>query len=157
AAGDDQAALLKVRRASLGLLMSASTGSRRPLAFVEDTAVPPDRLVDYVAAFREILERHGLRAGLYRHCSGGGLHLRPFVDLRIPEEAAVMEAVAEEVLELVLAFGGVNSSEHGDGLVRSQFNRRVFGDDLYAVMREVKHLFDPEGLFNPGKIVDAQS
>src|SRR5262249_9154759 len=65
--------------------------------------------------------------------------------------------VAEEVLELVLAFGGVNSSEHGDGLVRSQFNRRVFGDDLYAVMREVKHLFDPEGLFNPGKIVDAQS
>ena len=157
AVGANQAALLKVRKASLGLLMAASTGSRRPLAFVEDTAVPPDRLVDYVAAFREILDRHGLRAGIYGHCSVGCLHIRPFVDLRIPGEVAVMKAVADEVLELVLAFGGVNSSEHGDGLVRSEFNRRVFGAELYALMREVKHLFDPEGLFNPGKIVDAES
>src|SRR4029077_15851485 len=137
--------LLKVRKASLGLLMAASTGTRRPLAFVEDTAVPPDRLVEYVAAFRELLGRHGLRAGIYGHCSVGCLHIRPFVDLRAPGEIALMRRVAEEVLELVGAFGGVNSSEHGDGLVRSEFNRRLFGAELYDAMREVKRLFDPDG------------
>jgi FAD/FMN-containing dehydrogenase/Fe-S oxidoreductase len=151
----DRAAVVKVRKASLGLLMAASVGTSRPLAFVEDTAVPPDQLPAYVAAFSEVLDRHGLRAGFYGHCSVGCLHIRPFVDLRVPAQVATMRAVAEEVLELVLHFGGVNSSEHGDGLVRSEFNRRVFGDELYEAMREVKQLFDPDRRLNPGKIVDA--
>jgi FAD/FMN-containing dehydrogenase/Fe-S oxidoreductase len=151
----DQAALLRVRKASLGLLMAASTGTRRPLAFVEDTAVPPARLVEYVGAFTAILDRRGLRAGIYGHCSVGCLHIRPFVDLRADGEIDLMRAVAEEVLELVVEFGGVNSSEHGDGLVRSEFNRRLFGDEVYGAMREVKRLFDPDNRLNPGKIVDA--
>ena len=151
----DRAALLKVRKAGLGLLMAAGSGGRRPLAFVEDTAVEPARLPAYVDEFSEILARHGLRAGFYGHCSVGCLHIRPFIDLRNPPEVATMRAVAEEVLELVIRYGGVNSSEHGDGLARSEFNQRVFGDQLYAAMREVKSLFDPAGLLNPGKIVDA--
>ena len=77
----EQDALTKVRKAGLGLLMAASTGARRPAAFVEDTAVAPERLNDYVARFREILDRHGLNAGFYGHCSVGCLHIRPFVDL----------------------------------------------------------------------------
>ena len=151
----DRAALLKVRKAGLGLLMAASSGGRRPLAFVEDTAVPPERLPQYVEEFAAVLARHDLQAGFYGHCSVGCLHIRPFVDLRKPPQVATMRAVAEEILELVVRYGGVNSSEHGDGLARSEFNRRVFGDELYSAMCEVKVLFDPDGRLNPGKIVDA--
>ncbi len=151
----DQEALLKVRQAGLGLLMAASSGTRRPLAFVEDTAVEPARLAAYAWRFRQILDDHGLTAGFYGHCSVGGLHIRPFVDLTAPGQPELMRAVAEEVRELVIEFGGVNSSEHGDGLVRSEFNRRMFGDELYAAMQETKRLFDPGNRMNPGKIVDA--
>jgi FAD/FMN-containing dehydrogenase/Fe-S oxidoreductase len=150
-----QGALLKVRSAGLGLLMAASTGTRRPLAFVEDTAVEPARLSEYTARFAAVLDRHGLTAGFYGHCSVGCLHIRPFMDLTKPAEVATMRAVAEEIRELVTEFGGANSSEHGDGLARSEFNRRVFGDALYEAMREVKGLFDPDGRLNPGKVVDA--
>ena len=152
---EQQAHVLKVRKAGLGLLMAASEGARRPLAFVEDTAVDPVHLNDYVARFTEILERHGLKAGYYGHCSVGCLHIRPFVDLTAPGQIETMRSVSEEVSELVASYDGVNSSEHGDGLVRSQFNRRIFGDDLYEAMREVKALFDPDGRMNPGKMVDA--
>ena len=150
-----QGALLKVRKSGLGLLMAASTGSNRPLAFVEDTAVPPERLAEYTARFAKVLERHGLRAGFYGHCSVGCLHIRPFVDLSRPDEVARMRAVAEEIRDLVTEFGGANSSEHGDGLARSEFNRQLFGDRLYEAMRQVKHIFDPHNQMNPGKIVDS--
>ncbi|MGW4799259.1 FAD-binding and (Fe-S)-binding domain-containing protein [Nonomuraea sp. NPDC004297] len=150
-----QAAVLKVRKAGLGLLMASSVGSRRPLAFVEDTAVPPERLLPYVEEFARILDRHGLRAGFYGHCSVGCLHVRPFVDLREPGEIDTMRAVAEEIADLAARHGGVNSSEHGDGLARSEFNRRLFGEPVYEAMRRVKRLFDPHDRLNPGKIVDA--
>ncbi len=151
----EQTAVLKVRQSGLGLLMAASSGSRRPLAFVEDTAVHPAKLAAYAQRFREIITRHGLSAGFYGHASVGCLHVRPFVDLSEPGQLETMRAIAGEVRDLVIEFGGVNSSEHGDGLVRSEFNRAVFGDDLYEAMREVKRLFDPANLMNPGKIVDA--
>jgi FAD/FMN-containing dehydrogenase/Fe-S oxidoreductase len=151
----DQKAVLEVRKSGLGLLMAASRGTLRPLAFVEDTAVPPDRLNDYVADFRAIFDRHELTAGFYGHCSVGCLHIRPFIDLRAQGGVETMVTVADEIAELVLRYGGVNASEHGDGLVRSPFNRRMFGDELYEAMREVKRLFDPRGLLNPGKVVDA--
>jgi len=151
----EQAALLKVREAGLGLLMAASTGARRPLAFVEDTAVEPAKLASYAGRFRQILDARGLTAGFYGHCSVGCLHIRPFIDLSAPGQPELMRVVAEEVRELVLEYGGVNSSEHGDGLARSEFNRRVFGDELYAAMQETKRLFDPENRMNPGKIVNA--
>lgn len=150
-----QSALLKVRKSSLGLLMAASEGTRRPLAFVEDTAVPPVHLAEYTDRFKQVLDRHGLTAGFYGHCSVGCLHVRPFVDLADPEQERTMRAVAEEIKDLVSEYGGVNSSEHGDGLARSEFNRQLFGDTLYEAMREVKGVFDPANLMNPGKIVDA--
>jgi FAD/FMN-containing dehydrogenase/Fe-S oxidoreductase len=152
-----QAPLLKVRKSSLGLLMAAGSGTRRPLAFVEDTAVDPKHLADYTARFRQVLDRHGLQAGFYGHCSVGCLHIRPFVDVSRPEQVRAMRAVAEEIKDLVREYGGVNSSEHGDGLVRSEFNREIFGDELYEAMRTVKRIFDPDNRMNPGKIVDAPS
>ena len=153
----EQDALTKVRKAGLGLLMAASEGRRRPAAFVEDTAVAPERLGEYVARFREILER--ARAGAPAStatarsaaCTSG-----PFVDLSEPDQVETMRAVAEEIVDLVAEFDGVNSSEHGDGRVRSPFNPRIFGDELYGAMREVKRLFDPDGRLNPGVMVDAE-
>ena len=152
---EEQKSLLKVRKSSLGLLMAASDGSNRPLAFVEDTAVPPERLAAYTARFAEILDDHKMKAGFYGHCSVGCLHIRPFVDLSKPDEIVRMRSVAEKIKDLVKEFGGVNSSEHGDGLARSEFNREIFGDDLYEAMRHVKRIFDPNNIMNPGKIVDA--
>ncbi len=151
----EQDALTNVRKAGLGLLMASSAGSRRPAAFVEDTAVAPERLGDYVKAFRAILDRHRLKAGFYGHCSVGCLHIRPFIDLTAPGGVETMETVAGEIAALVAEFDGVNSSEHGDGRVRSPFNPRVFGDDLYEAMRRVKALFDPDGRLNPGVMVGA--
>jgi FAD/FMN-containing dehydrogenase/Fe-S oxidoreductase len=150
----EQAALTNVRKAGLGLLMAASEGARRPLAFVEDTAVAPERLNDYVARFKAILDAHGLTAGWYGHASVGCLHIRPFVDLTAPGGIETMEAVATEVMELVTEFEGVNSSEHGDGRVRSPFNARIFGEELYGAFRETKALFDPDNRLNPGVMVD---
>ncbi|MEV7548554.1 FAD-linked oxidase C-terminal domain-containing protein [Amycolatopsis sp. NPDC089917] len=153
----EQAALLKVRKSSLGLLMAAGEGTKRPLAFIEDTAVAPEHLAEYTARFKEILDEHRLEAGFYGHCSVGCLHIRPFVDLTDPAQVDTMRVVAEKIKDLVAEFGGVNSSEHGDGLARSEFNREIFGDELYEAMRRVKKLFDPAGTMNPGKIVDAPS
>ncbi|HEX9562879.1 MAG TPA: FAD-linked oxidase C-terminal domain-containing protein [Gemmatimonadaceae bacterium] len=147
-------AFRELRKAGLGLLTAAGQGRERSIAFVEDTAVDPARLSEYTARFAAILDRHQLRAGFYGHASAGCLHIRPFMDLARPGEVARMRAVAEEVSELVVAFGGMNSSEHGDGLVRGEFSRRHFGDELYGAMREVKRIFDPDGRLNPGKKVD---
>lgn len=151
----EQTALLKVRKSSLGLLMAAGEGTKRPLAFIEDTAVAPEHLAEYTGRFKEILDEHSLEAGFYGHCSVGCLHIRPFVDLTDPAQVDTMRVVAEKIKNLVAEYGGVNSSEHGDGLARSEFNREIFGDELYEAMRQVKKLFDPAGTMNPGKIVDA--
>ncbi|MEW1797575.1 FAD-binding and (Fe-S)-binding domain-containing protein [Streptomyces niveus] len=152
-----QASLLKVRKAGLGLLMAASEGTRRPLAFVEDTAVDPIHLTEYTRRFKEVLDRHEMTAGFYGHCSVGCLHIRPYLDLTDPADVVKMRSVAVEIKDLVAEYGGVNSSEHGDGLARSEFNREIFGDALYDAMRQVKKLFDPDNVLNPGKIVDAPS
>jgi FAD/FMN-containing dehydrogenase/Fe-S oxidoreductase len=151
----EQHAVTKLRKAGLGLLMAAGKGAERSLAFVEDTAVDPHRLPEYTERFAGILDRHGLRAGFYGHASAGCLHVRPFMDLTRPGEIDVMRAVAEEIRDLVAEFGGANSSEHGDGLARSEFNRQLFGETLYEAMRRVKAIFDPKDRMNPGKIVDA--
>lgn len=144
----------QLRKAGLGLLMSAGRAGERSVAFVEDTAVAPERLAEYTRRFARILENHGLRAAFYGHASAGCLHVRPFMDMSRPGEPQRMRAVAEKVLDLVQAFGGMNASEHGDGLARGEFNRRFFGDAFYELMQQVKHTFDPRGILNPGKKVD---
>ena len=149
-----QADLWAVREAGVGLLLGMKT-ARKPVAFVEDTAVPPERIAEYVRRFREIVERHGTHASFYGHASVGLLHTRPILDLKQARDVDEMRQIAEEISDLVLEFGGALSGEHGDGLARSQFNEKMFGRYLYEAFRQVKAAFDPEGLMNPGKIVDA--
>ena len=150
----DQAGFRALRKAGLGLLMAAGKGGERSIAFVEDTAVAPDRLAEYTRRFAGILEEHGLRAGFYGHASAGCLHIRPFMNLARPGEPERMRSVAEAVLALVMEFDGMNASEHGDGLARGEFSPRFFGDAYYRLMQEVKRTFDPHGRLNPGKKVD---
>jgi FAD/FMN-containing dehydrogenase/Fe-S oxidoreductase len=148
-----QARIWGLREASLGL-STAMKGDGKAISFVEDTAVPPERLADYIARFLQIVRRHGTSAGIYAHASVGCLHVRPVINLKTSEGVAAFEAIANEVADLVLEFGGALSGEHGDGLVRGAFNEKMFGPELYRAFRSVKHTFDPDGLFNPGRIVD---
>jgi len=150
-----QARLWKLRQAALGLSMSEH-GDAKAISFVEDTAVAPDRLRDYIARFLEILERYDTRAGFYAHASVGLLHVRPVVNLKQADGVAKFASIAEEISDLVLEFGGALSGEHGDGLVRSPFQQKMYGPALYRAFCELKQTFDPTGIFNPGKIVEAQ-
>jgi FAD/FMN-containing dehydrogenase/Fe-S oxidoreductase len=143
-----------VRKTALPLLLSLP-GGRKPIAFVEDTAVDPARLPEFVRRFREILEQHQTRGSFYGHASVGCLHIRPLLDLRKHTDRRDMVAIAEKVVALVLEFGGAMSGEHGDGLARSAFNPRLFGPRIYEAFCKVKRAFDPDNLLNPGKIVEA--
>jgi len=149
----DQARIWSFREASLGLSM-AMKGDGKSLSFVEDTAVAPEKLRDYIERFLQIVHRHGTVAGVYAHASVGCLHVRPVVDLKTADGVRTFESIANDVADLVLEFGGALSGEHGDGLVRGAFTEKMFGPVLYDAFRTVKRTFDPEGLFNPGKIVD---
>ena len=148
-----QARIWSFREAALGL-STATTSDGKAISFVEDTAVAPDKLRDYIERFIAIVKRHGTTAGVYAHASVGCLHVRPVVNLKTADGVAMFEAIANEVADLVLEFGGALSGEHGDGLVRGAFNEKMFGSELYGAFREVKKTFDPQGIFNPGRIVD---
>jgi FAD/FMN-containing dehydrogenase/Fe-S oxidoreductase len=149
-----QARMWKLRKLALGLSM-AEKGDAKALSFVEDTAVAPESLRDYIAEFLDLIARHGTRAGVYAHASVGCLHVRPVIDLKTEAGVKHFEDLANEVAGLVLKYGGALSGEHGDGLVRSPFQEKMFGPALYAAFRELKRTFDPRHLLNPGKIVDA--
>jgi FAD/FMN-containing dehydrogenase/Fe-S oxidoreductase len=149
-----QARIWSLREAALGLSM-AMKDDAKSLSFVEDTAVAPERLRDYIDRFLAIVKRHGTTAGVYAHASVGCLHVRPVVNLKTDAGVRTFEAIAGDIADLVLEFGGALSGEHGDGLIRSPFMEKMFGPILYGAFRQVKRTFDPDGLFNPGKIVDA--
>ena len=147
-------AIWGVRKAGLGLLLGTK-GNKKPIAFVEDTAVEPAKLPEFIKRFREILARHNAIAGYYGHCSVGCMHIRPFINLKEEGEVKKMVSIANEISDLVLEFHGALSGEHGDGLARSHFNEKLYGPVLYDAFRQTKRAFDPKNLMNPGKIVDA--
>lgn len=149
-----QQRIWKLRTLALGLSM-AEKGDAKALSFVEDTAVSPACLRDYIAEFLDIIRRHGTSAGVYAHASVGCLHVRPVIDLKTEAGVQRFEKIAGEVAELVLKYHGALSGEHGDGLVRSPFQEKMFGPQLYSAFRALKKVFDPSNLLNPGKIVDA--
>jgi FAD/FMN-containing dehydrogenase/Fe-S oxidoreductase len=146
--------LWNLRNAAVPLLLSVP-GDRKPVAFIEDTAVAPEHLPDYVARFRAILKKHGTDGTFYGHASVGCLHIRPVLNLKDPHDLTRMRQITEDITDLILEFGGSLSGEHGDGLARSEWNHKMFGDVLYRAFCQIKEAFDPHHLFNPGKIVNA--
>lgn len=147
-------AIWKCRKAALPLLMGLP-GRRKPIAFVEDTAVNPARLPEFVARFRQLLREEGTDGAFYGHASVGCLHIRPLIDTKDPDDLARMERILARVSDLVLEFDGAMSGEHGDGLARGYLNEKLFGPRIYRAFQEVKRAFDPQNLLNPGKIVDS--
>ena len=152
---DEQARVWGVRKVGLGLLMSVR-GEAKPLAFMEDVAVPVECLGDYVREVERIFAGEGVSSGYYAHASAGCLHIRPLVSLKQQSEIDRMKRIAEAVFAVVQRMGGAMSGEHGDGLSRSCWNERLYGPELYQAFRDIKKIFDPSNILNPGKVIASQ-
>jgi FAD/FMN-containing dehydrogenase/Fe-S oxidoreductase len=150
---DTQRRWYALREAGLGLAM-AITGDSKPLPYVEDTAVSPEQLPEYVRRFEEIVTSHGTESAYYGHASTGCLHIRPVVNMKESDGVETMAAIAEEISDLVLEFGGSLTGEHGDGIVRGVFTEKMFGSEIYQAFKDLKTAFDPNSIMNPGKIIE---
>lgn len=143
--------LWELRKKSVGLISKRQQGTRRPIPFVEDTAVPPENLADYISEFKKLLDNHQLIYGMYGHVDAGCVHVRPALDLKQQEDEALFRALSDQVAALVERFGGVMWGEHGMGY-RCHYAEHFFGETLYKVVRQIKTEFDPNNRLNPGKI-----
>lgn len=152
---DEMTRVWELRKAGLGLLMGTWAESRTP-EFIEDTAVRVQDLPDYIEEFEQIMKKYGTHSVYYAHASVGELHLRPEINLTTRDGLETMKKIAVDVAMLVKKYRGSLSGEHGDGRVRAPYIRYVLGDAMMPVLKEVKKIWDPNGIFNPGKIVDAK-
>ena len=149
----EQAKVWALRKNGLGLMLGMK-GDRKPLAFIEDSCVPVEVLPAYVDEVLKFCKSCDVPVAMYAHASVGTIHVRPILNLKDQEDIDSMKAIAEFAFELVCKYGGSLSGEHGDGRVRSPKLERFFGPQVYNALREVKKLFDPAGLMNPGVIID---
>ena len=152
--GNDISRVWALRKAGLGVLTGVK-GDNKPIGVIEDTAVSPERLPDYLDEFQKMIDRLGLSCVYYGHISTGELHLRPILNVKDKRERELFRQVAEETAKLVKKYHGSLSGEHGDGRLRGEFIPLVYGEEVYQMMRQVKQCWDPEGVFNMNKIVDA--
>jgi FAD/FMN-containing dehydrogenase/Fe-S oxidoreductase len=151
---EDQARIWNVRKVGLGLLDSRPQ-SERPAAFIEDCAIPVEYLGQFVREVERILTAHETEGGIYAHASAGCLHIRPILNLKTSRGVSNLRSISEAVMALTLSLGGAMSSEHGDGMARSEFLEQTVGHELAEAMRLLKRAADPDSLLNPGKILDA--
>lgn len=146
----------EVRKAGLGLLLSRRTYSRA-IAFIEDFSLSPDQLPSFMEKFQRYLQSVNKEAGIYGHVGPGCMHVRPYIDLRKKEELILMQKMMDDVSTLILEHHGSMSGEHGDGILRTWLNKKMFGEHIYQAFVELKAVFDPKNLMNPGKMVHGQS
>ena len=149
---EDQRDLWKLRKAAIPLLMSLE-GDPKPYPFIEDATVPPEELATYVEQFEDVLDAHGTSAAYFAHAGSGTLHIRPILNLKQSEGIETMHSITEDVTDLVLEHHGAFSGEHGDGMARTEFNPKMYGEALWTAFKELKTAFDPEWLFHPGNVV----
>ncbi|MBI5933656.1 MAG: FAD-binding protein [Chloroflexi bacterium] len=151
---EDQSRVWNVRKVGLGILDSRPQAAR-PVAFIEDCAIPVERLGEFVREIERILAAHGTEGGIYAHASSGCLHIRPILNLKSGEGVRSMRSIAEQTLALTLRLGGSMSSEHGDGIARGEWLKQTYGDEVIEAMRLLKRAADPHNILNPGKMFDA--
>ncbi len=151
--GDDINKVWALRKSGLGVL-SNIPGDAKPVSLVEDTAVKPDSLPDYIRDIKQLLAKYDLSCVFHAHVATGELHMRPVINLKDPKGIELFRKVATEVAWLVKKYRGSLSGEHGDGRLRGEFIPVIVGEANYELMRKVKHTWDPKGVFNRGKITD---
>ncbi|MDP5137349.1 FAD-binding and (Fe-S)-binding domain-containing protein [Rheinheimera baltica] len=139
-----------MRKKAVGLLGNTK-GAQKPLAFAEDTAVPPENLADFIMEFRALLDSHNLNYGMFGHVDAGVLHVRPALDLCDPEQEKLLRSISDQVVTLTAKYGGLMWGEHGKGY-RSEYGPAFFGEELFTELRKIKAAFDPRNRVNPGKI-----
>ncbi|MEJ7738952.1 MAG: FAD-linked oxidase C-terminal domain-containing protein [Chitinophagaceae bacterium] len=142
-----------VRKGGLGLLRNMR-GDQQPVNLIEDCAVDPKDLPDYITDIAAMLERHGVSASYYAHAGAGELHIEPMLNLKTPNGKRLFRQILADTVELLKKYGGSLSGEHGDGRLRGEFIPEIMGEEVYALFKEVKHIFDPHQVFNAGKIVN---
>ncbi|TYL39016.1 FAD-binding oxidoreductase [Natronococcus pandeyae] len=148
---DGIAELWKLRKSAAPILLSRTSDAKH-ISFIEDTAVPTENLADYVADFQAVLEEHDTFASFYAHAGPGCMHMRPLVDTKSEAGLEEFEAISDAVTDLVVEYGGSVSGEHGDGRARTQWNHKLYGDDVWELFRDLKTAFDPDWLLNPGNV-----
>ena len=148
---ETRAKFWKMRKSGLPILLGRTSDAKH-IAFIEDTAIPAENLPGYVADFREMLEEEGTFASYYAHAGPGVLHIRPLVNTKTAEGMEQYETIADRATDLVVEYGGSVSGEHGDGRARTQWNRRLYGERLWRVFRDLKTAFDPDWILNPGNV-----
>jgi len=151
--GSDITKVWARRKAGLGLL-SNIPGDDKPAPVIEDTAVDVQELPDYITEFNKILKKHDLYSVHYAHAGSGELHLRPILNLKTEEGVKLFRTIAEEIADLVKKYDGSLSGEHGDGRLRGEFIPKMIGQENYELLKSIKRTWDPNNIFNPGKIVD---
>ena len=151
---DDQARITEMRKSGLNIMMSMKAEAK-PVSFVEDCAVELSDLAEYTDQLTRIFEKYGTTGTWYAHASVGCLHVRPVLNMKRGEDVAAMRGIAEEAFDLVKRYGGSHSGEHGDGIARSEFNAVMFGPKMARLFADVKQMFDPQNIMNPGKITNA--
>ena len=137
--------------------MMSMKGDGKPVSFIEDCAVALEDLAEYTRRLDEVFARHGTTGTWYAHASVGCLHVRPILNMKDQRDVSRMRTIAEEAFAMVREYKGSHSGEHGDGLVRSEFHKPMFGAEIVRAFEQIKHHFDPDGLLNPGKIVHPPS
>ena len=148
-----QARITEVRQQGLNIMMSMKSAGK-PVSFIEDCAVPLEDLAEYTDRLTQVFAKHGTSGTWYAHASVGCLHVRPILNMKQSTDVKKMRAIAEEAFEMVREYKGSHSGEHGDGIVRSEFHRDMFGNRLVDAFGQIKDVFDPKGLLNPGRIVN---
>jgi FAD/FMN-containing dehydrogenase/Fe-S oxidoreductase len=152
--GNDIAKGWDIRKAGLGLIRNLE-GDTQPVNLIEDCAVDPADLPAYVAEIQELLARHETKAAYYAHAGAGELHIEPFINLKSPEGIHLFRSILAETVEILKKYKGSLSGEHGDGRLRGEFIPELMGKEVYSLFKEIKHVFDPHYVFNPGKITDS--
>lgn len=149
--GSDIPKVWALRKAGLGVL-SNTPGDAKPVSVIEDTAINPEKLPQYIAEFKEILAKYQLQCVYHAHIASGELHLRPVLNLKDPADVEKFRSIATEIARLVKRFNGSLSGEHGDGRLRGEFIPMMVGERNYGILKKIKQAWDPENIFNPGKI-----
>jgi len=141
----------KMRKAGMPILLSRTTDEKH-LSFIEDCAVPPEKLPEYTRRFQQVLDDHDTFASFYAHAGPGVLHVRPLIGTKTDAGVERFESIADAVSDIVVDLGGSVSGEHGDGRARTQWNRKLYGQELWEAFRDLKSAFDPDWLLNPGQV-----